>query len=67
MMHAQPVRTKILALAHAQKRFSLMPPDEEFFSAGPEDLVQKIAEMTGIPTEEVADCATPMRGRVTIN
>lgn len=70
MIHAQPVRTRILALAHVQKRFDLMPPDEEFFSSGPVDLVQKVAAMTGIPPEAVADCVAPGAGmaeRATIN
>jgi CheY-like chemotaxis protein len=70
MLRAQPIRTKILALAHIERRFGLTPPDEEFFSAGPVDLVQKVAAMTGIPQEAVADCAAPgaaMTKRETIN
>jgi CheY-like chemotaxis protein len=70
MLRAQPMRTPILALAYVQKRFDLTKPDEEFFSAGPVDLVQKVAAMTGIPLEAVADCTatnTAITGRETIN
>jgi hypothetical protein len=53
-----------------QKRFELKPPDEEFFSAGPADLVQKAAAMTGVAPEAVADCGgarAAMPVRQTIN
>ncbi|MGC2618186.1 MAG: hypothetical protein WA414_04040 [Acidobacteriaceae bacterium] len=70
MIQAQPAPTRILALAHEHKRFDLALPDEEFFSAGPVDLVQKVAAMTGIPPEGVADCVahgTGMTERETIH
>lgn len=55
-VHGQGGKTKILALAQGRRRLGLNPPDEEFCSGGPVELLRKTAEMAGIATTDWSDC-----------
>jgi CheY-like chemotaxis protein len=52
---AQP-NAKILALSSGHMRLTLALPHEEFASEGPEDLLRKIAAMTGLSPRQLEDC-----------
>ena len=59
LMDTLPHRPKVLALTSGRDRSSLAPPDEEFAPAGPAELLQKAAAMTGIALTLIGDGEPP--------